>query len=116
MAPRQLILRACHGEPGVLRVGDREDQQRFHRHAYSDSDQYHTGGRHVRRQRVCVMRYAPLADVNRQILQLAHRAANLAHEVRKLQTNDVGYFGRVAAHLNDFASVVRSTTLPTGDR
>jgi Carboxylesterase family len=28
----------------------------------------------------------------------------------KLQTNDVGYFGRVASHLSDFASVVRSTT------
>jgi hypothetical protein len=58
------------------------------------------------------MRDAPLADINRQITQLAHRAANLARALRKLQTNDIGYFGRVAAHLNDFAAIARSTTPP----
>jgi hypothetical protein len=59
------------------------------------------------------MQHAKLADINQQILQLAHRAGNLAHKVRKLQTNDVGYFGRVAAHLNDFAAIARSIAPPT---
>lgn len=54
-----------------------------------------------------------LPELNKQLSQLAARAAQLAHTVRKLQTNDVGYFGRVASHLSDFAAIARSTAPPT---
>jgi hypothetical protein len=60
------------------------------------------------------MQYAPLADINRQIIQLAHRADKLARVLRHLK-DEAGYFGRVRAHLGDFAAIARSTAPPTGN-
>jgi hypothetical protein len=118
VAPRQLLLRACDTKPAFrVRQCDRQDLDRFQRRADSERRIDDVGGRLVRRQRVCVMRYAPLDDINRQIIQLAERAARLSHHLHSIQTDDVqvrSYAHRAGVHLADAATIIRTTPTPTG--
>jgi hypothetical protein len=56
-----------------------------------------------------------LPELNKQIGQLADRCAKLSHDLKRLDTDDDQarqYFGRIASHLGDLATIARSTAPP----